>query len=217
MARLDDWENIIASEINGAPLPTMMDAVRAAAIEFCQRTRIDTRIVESIDYEAAYPDVPVPDVDDFTTPAAVITVWSSYGKILPATKPQLEALFPKGWASLTVNSSAGVQRWYSPRPGVVRLVPKIAANLAAELTMDVAWQPTRNAIQVADFLYELYAEPIGMGAVARLHAHAAAPYADANRVGAYRAMFEAAIVAASDKGATGHQQARHRVATDDLV
>lgn len=217
MARLDDWESIIASEINGAPLPTMMDAVRAAAIEFCQRTRIDTRIVGPLDYEPDYPDLVVRDIDKYTTPSAVITVWTSYGVVGPATKRELEDLYPGGWAAETVGSAADVKRWYSPRPGLVRLVPMITEYMADEITLDVAWQPRRSALEVADFLYEIYAEVIGMGAVARLHTHARATYADPARAGDYRAIFESKLNEAADKGVAGHSKPRHRVAIDEIV
>jgi hypothetical protein len=215
-ARLDDWENIIASEINGVPLPTMMDAVRQAAIEFCQRSRVDTRLVEDLDYEAAYPDVVVPDLDAHTTPAAVINVWSSYGRIEPATKRDLEALYPRGWAREATGTMLEVRRWYSPRPGLVRLVPKLTVDMPAELTLDVAWQPRRNAGEVADFLYEHFAKEIGYGAVALLHRHADAPYADATRASAYQMFFEQRIAEVADRGVAGHQKQRHRVVPPDL-
>lgn len=216
MARLDDWENIIAAEVNGAPLPTMMDAVRAAAIEFCQRTSIDTRIVGPIDYEAAHPDVPVPDADPDTTPSSVMTLWTTFGKLEPATKRDLEQLYPNGWAAEAVDTTYLVRRWYSPRPGVVRLVPRVTVDMAAELTLDVAFQPKRNAIEVADFLYEKYANEIGAGAIAALHSHSQAPYAQPERVSAYRMIFERRIATLADKGVAGHQKARHRVRTDEL-
>lgn len=74
-----------------------------------------------------------------------------------------------------------------------------------------------DALEVADFLYEIYAEVIGMGAVARLHTHARATYADPARAGDYRAIFESKLNEAADKGVAGHSKPRHRVAIDEIV
>jgi hypothetical protein len=212
----DAWENIIATEVNGAPLPTMIDAVREAAIEFCAKTRIDTRIVAGVDIEAAYPETAVPDKDPNVFPGSIINVWSTYGRIVPKTRRELEALYPDGWAGESVATTYEVKFWHALRPGVVRLVPYVTTDMAAELTIEVAFQPRRNAIACVDWLYELYAKEIGYGAIGALHTHSGAPYAQPERAASYRGWFEQRMSELADRGVAGHAKPRHRVAADEL-
>lgn len=209
MARLDDWENIIATEVNGAPLPTMIDAVRESAIEFCQRTRLDTRLTERLPYDLTQGVLTVPDGDSEATPCVVLDVWDEQGRLTPVSKRDLQALYPKGWA---IESGPATQ-WFSPQPGQVRLLPRPVDPVL--LTIEAAYQPKRNGWYIADFLYELYAREIGFGAIAALHMHSAAPYADVTRAGAYRQQFERRVAELSHLGTDGHHKPRLRVARSE--
>lgn len=214
--RLDEWESLIATEVNGAPVPTMLDAVRDAAIEFCQKTLIDTRLLESIDYDPDTPELCVTADENAVVPVRVITVWSTQARLEPRTKRELELLYPAGWPRQTVGSVRDLRYWTSPRPDVVRLVPRLTIEAPDEFTFDVAFAPRRDAREVADFLFHSFAEDIAAGAVARLHAHSDAPYAQPERAAAYRQAFVERMARVADRGIAGHQKPRHRTGNDEI-
>lgn len=215
-AALGDWENIISAHINGAPLPVMMDAVRDAAIQFCRDTRIDRRLVTLLDYEAARPDTEIPDGEDGEFPGSVVSLWTSEGKLDNLSRQQIEGLYPDGWARLTVPSIKQVKGWISLRPGSVRLVPALSIDLPEEIDVEVAYQPKRNATHLPQFLYELYAYEIGWGALAILHAHNQAAYADPAQIVINETRFLQEINALAEKGDAGFGRRRRRVSTEPL-
>ena len=215
-AALGDWENIISAHINGAPLPVMMDAVRDAAVQFCRDTRIDRRLVTLLDYEAARPDTEIPDGDDGEFPGSVVSLWTTEGKLDNLSRQQIDELYPDGWARLTVASVNEVVGWISLRPGSVRLVPALSVDLADEIDVEVAYQPKRNATHLPQFLYELYAYEIGWGALAILHAHNRAAYADPAQIDINLTRFMDSINELAEKGDAGFGRRLRRVKAEML-
>jgi hypothetical protein len=203
MAGLGDWENIISQHINGAPQPVMMDAVRDAAIEFCRDTRVDRRLVTHLNYEAAKPDMLIPDGPNSEFPSGIVTVWTTEGKSDGLTRHAIDDLYPDGFVRVTVDAMKDVKGWISLRPGSLRLVPALSFDAPEAIDVEVAYQPKRNATEVAQFLYELWAYEIGWGALAILHAHHGAAYAEPSVSGMYRDRFNDAKHNAAERGYSG--------------
>jgi hypothetical protein len=193
--RLDAWENIISQQVNGAPLPAMIDAVRDACIEFCQKTKVDLRTVDGIEYLATSPEVTLPDSGN-TVPWMASEIQCQGYIWKPITIAEAKNKLGGRWLTDRAMSLDQVGGFVSQSPGAVRLVPSPSVDLT--LSAEVIYQPRRNSTDVAWFLYEYYADVIGYGAVARLHAHSAAGYAQPERADAYRQMFLSGLpVAAS--------------------
>lgn len=213
-AALGDWENIISAHINGAPLPVMMDAVRDAAIQFCRDTRIDRRLVTLLDYETTRPDLELPDGVDGEFPGTVMQLWTSEGRMDELSRQDISELYPDGWGRLTVPSMKQVKGWISLRPGSVRIVPALSVDLTGEIDVEIAYQPKRNATHLPQFLYEMYAYEIGWGALAILHAHNQASYADPAQIGVNDRRFREAITDLADKGDAGFGRRERSIKSD---
>ena len=209
MADLRDFERFVLPFCPGAPLPAVHDAVLDASIEFCTRTRLDRHFVEPITLVRGVVEYEIdpPDGDSQVTEA--LAAWLPEGKIDPATRPELDALYPGGWDQLRVGSTFEVRRFYCRAPGFIRLVPAVDVKVARALRLEIAVAPTRDAREVPDVLLHRHAERIRDGALSRLHQHAAS-YADPQRALVYGELFERHCNTLADESTHGfsHQPLR---------
>ncbi|MNK98676.1 hypothetical protein D3C87_1190470 [compost metagenome] len=215
MAALADFERFVLPLVEGAPAPAVEDAILDAAVEFCTRTRLLRTFLDPLtlvpgttEYELDPPEADTQIVD-------VTGVWLPEGRLDPATRPELEELFPDGWAWRQVGTTAEVRRFYCRLPGFVQLVPALAAKAPRALRLEVAYAPTRSARELADVLLNRYAEQLASGALARLHQHKAG-YADPGRATAYLTAFDQACVSLADEGARGFAKRRMRTGGDEF-
>jgi hypothetical protein len=206
VATFRQWERLIGPYMTGVPVPALEDAVREACIEFCQRTRVDTRIKGSIEYVPEEPDTALPLVTNETTPWQCINLWTPTGLVLPKTRREIDLQYPDGFVGVTVSDTRLLFGWISLRPQLVRLVP--ALSVETVLRLEVCYQPKREARMVDDYLYDLFGEQISFGAMARLAEHADVPYANPAAAGGYRMRFEDAISRIGQRSAGGHNKMR---------
>lgn len=206
MATFRQWEQMIGPYMTGMSVPALEDAVRDACIEFCQRTRVDTRIKGSVPYLPEEPDTELPLVSNETTPWQVINLWTPTGLLLPKTRREIDEKFPDGFVGVTVSDTRDLFGWISLRPQLVRLVP--ALSIEVMLRLELCYQPKRTARQVDDYLFDLFGEQISWGAMARLAEHADVPYAQPDRAMGYRMRFEDAISRIGQRSVGGHNKMR---------
>ncbi len=216
MAALRDFERHILPFVDGAPLPAIEDAVRDACVEFCTRTRVLRQILTPITLIAglAEYELDAPDGDNRIT--EVMGVWLPQGRIDPFTRPKLDERYPNGWATLATGDVRDVAGYYCRAPGFVRLIPKLTIKVARAMTVEVAYCPGRDAVEVDDLLLDMYGEPIAAGALGRLHQHPGAKYADPTRVATYLSTFEAGITKHADDSQHGFAHQPLRTARDTL-
>lgn len=217
MASLADWENIIATRVNSAPLPAMMDAVREAIIELCQRTRIVNRTLQGLDYDSASGQIEIPDPRDLPgmTPSRIMAVWAGGQTLRQSGMNQLVRQFGERWFAATTYHDHGVEQFFSPDPYHVILVPRPTMSRRGFVDIRVSYQPKRNAHDVPDLLYEQFALEIGVGACLRLHSHSQAPYAEAGRVPGLQAEWDDLLNEIGNLRDIGFAQPRLRSATDE--
>ncbi|MEN4919436.1 hypothetical protein ABE485_12240 [Achromobacter spanius] len=215
MAALADFERFVLPMVEGAPAPAIEDAILDAAVEFCTRTRLLRTFLDPLtlvpgttEYELDPPEADSQIVD-------VTAAWLPEGPLDPATRPELEELFPDGWAWRQVGTTAEVRRFYCRLPGFVQLVPAVTVKAPRALRLEVAYAPTRAARELHDVLLNRYAEQLANGALARLHQHKAG-YADAGRASAYLTAFEQACNGLADEGARGFAKRRMRTGGDEF-
>jgi len=215
MAALADFERFVLPLVEGAPAPAIEDAILDAAVEFCTRTRLLRTFLDPLtlvpgttEYELDPPEADTQIVD-------VTAAWLPEGPLNPATRPELEELFPDGWAWRQVGTTAEVRRFYCRLPGFVQLVPAVTVKAPRALRLEVAYAPTRAARELHDVLLNRYAEQLASGALARLHQHKAG-YADAGRASAYLTEFEQACNGLADEGARGFAKRRMRTGGDEF-
>ena len=215
MAALSDFERFILPFMGNVPIPTVHDAILDACIEYCTRTRVLRNLVEPITLVNGVVEYEIDPPDGDNQITEVITAWLPEGQLLPATRPQLDALYPKGWAGLVAGSTQEVRRFYCRLPGLIRLVPALNTKATRALRLEVAYAPTRTAREVDDILLNRYAEKIASGALARLHQHSAA-YADPNRAVMYLQQFEGFCNELADESSHGFSHQPLRTGRDDL-
>jgi hypothetical protein len=209
------WETLVAPYVTGHSVPALIDATRDAAIDFMQRTRIDTRIKGSNVYTPSEPDMELPLVSNDTVPYQAINVWTPTGLVLPKTRREIDEQFPQGFVGETVDDTRNVFGWISLRPGIVRLVP--ALTVETVLRLEIAYQPKRNAMQVDDYLFDLFGEHIALGVMARMMAQRDTPYFDPNGAAIFSAQFDMAISRVADRAGIGHNKPRLQSGQDRIV
>lgn len=215
MASLADFERFVLPLVEGAPAPAVEDAILDAAVEFCTRTRLLRAFLDPLTLVPGTTEFELDPPEADTQIVDVTGAWLPEGKIDPATRPELEELFPNGWAWRQVGSTAEVRRFYCRLPGFVQLVPAVAVKAPRALRLEVAYAPTRSARELADVLLNRYAEQLASGALARLHQHKAG-YADPGRAAAYLTAFDQACSALADEGARGFAKRRMRTGGDEF-
>jgi len=215
MAALADFERFVLPLVEGAPTPAVEDAILDAAVEFCTRTRLLRAFLDPLtlvpgttEYELDPPETDTQIVD-------VTGAWLPEGQIDPATRPELEELFPAGWAWRQVGTTAEVSRFYCRLPGFVQLVPAVSVKAPRALRLEVAYAPTRASRDLPDVLLNRYAEQLASGALARLHQHKAG-YADPGRAAAFLTAFDQVCSALADEGARGFAKRRMRTGGDEF-
>lgn len=147
-----------------APEPIVINAIRNALIEFCEKTAWDT-------YECVPQDSQV-GVSDYEadTPAGaevsrVMSAFYDGVPLTPVSDETIRRMFPaQDWRDLT-----GTPRWWVQLDRhILRLVPQPDVAIVDAVKIVVALRPTRTATVCTDDLWNLWGEGIAKGAVARL-------------------------------------------------
>jgi hypothetical protein len=170
--------------VQGASLPTLIQALRDTCIDFCARTDL----VQEIN-----PQNVVADQQDYaveTTPASmhqlarVLGVMWEGKWLVPALPDGVESdVALTGAAIGEVDLVTGDPGYYfqkTPTATSVSLHPIPDTALTAGLTIKASYKPTQAATEVADVLYDEYASQIGAGAAARLMTTPGQPYTSPN-------------------------------------
>jgi hypothetical protein len=199
---LEAWENIISSHLNGVPQPTLVDAVRDALIDFCQKTRIWSEPI-AVEFVAGERFVYLPNMAGTAFPFEVsqrIIVDGTPINLLD--KAKLEAKYPSGWSDLV----GEVECAFSDRPGRLILIPAPEQNQDIEAT--AFYQPSRNGLEAPLFLYEMYANIIGYKAIAILHGHELASYAKADKIGEFESRYQMGLDSVYNREGVGFSTPR---------
>lgn len=216
MAAFADFDRFIRPFIMNAPVPAIQDALLDAAIEFCEKSRLITQILEDkFSIAANQAEIEIDSPDGELAIAQPVNVWTATGKLQPKSKIELDDLYPSGWPTKTTGSLDSLLYWLSLSRPTLRLVPYLTVSASAALTIEVALKPTRAAATLPDVLLQDWAEDIAAGALARLNEHPL-PYAMPDRVKGYRNAFDRAIVRAADYHARGFNKPVLRTLPDEM-
>lgn len=191
---------------NGVPEPHAINALRDAAITYCQRTRCWK---QWIDPPATATEGDPEVVLNAPADSAVWEVeelWLDRNQLEPLTEDAIRHRLP----SYLHGDRGAVVLYTHETPGVVRLVRTPDRTYTQLVRARVTLMPTRTATTVPDFLYRDAAREIGDGALAHLHATAEA-YARPDAQQFYQAKFEAAIDVGISRAARSNTRARRRV------
>lgn len=156
-----------------------LEAIRNAAIEFCERSHwVQQQItpVTLVANQTAYQMLPVdPTQTDVT---AIIQVYLGQRLIYPSNPLDLAKMFGMDWRQL-----AGTPGYYTTieRQDTLLLAPTPDVGAAGSaLRVTVAVRPLRTATTMDDSLVDRWGETIAYGARSRLHQIMRQPWYDIN-------------------------------------
>jgi hypothetical protein len=216
MATFRSFDRYLKQYIANAPNPAIDDALLDAAIDFCDRTRVINGMTERLPVVAGSGEVEVDAPDSNLVVANVIAVYTTARKLTSKTKSELDQLYPKGWMWEEASEASRILYWLAQSRATITLVPYPTFNSGQEVVAEAAYKPARAAASLPDDLLEHYAEAIAAGALARLHSHPGAAYADSARAGGFATMFEAYIAKHADEHLSGVGKPHLRTGTDEF-
>jgi hypothetical protein len=201
----EKWYDEVLPDVPHCPQPVAKNAIRNAAIEFCERSFV---------YQADHPAIAaVQDQGEYTyapgTGLKVVRpemVWYDKKQLTPMTRDDLDRLYAY-WPDESGTPIYFVQEQLEK----LIVVPKPAAALADAIRLKVSVKPTRASVDIDDAMHEKYLEAIACGAKARLFAMKKKPWTDNELAVYHKQMFDAAIATARLHAARGHTRARMRV------
>jgi len=197
MATLRDFYIHVTPSVQGCPVSLINNAIRSAAIEFCERTNMWK-------YGFAAQDVTANvDTYTFTFPVGVIDVMISRPtyvevsglQVNPTNEEDLDSL-QYLWRDATNKQP---QLYYMDFDNTMILVPTPSETITDGLYVEAALRPTMDATTLPDWLYDSWSETIAHGALMRLHAMPGKVWADPQTVSMHRAKFKEGISRAKSR------------------
>lgn len=152
--------------VPGAPQTVIIDAIRNAAIDFCEQTEWLQYYPAAQDGIANTPLYGVLPPTD-TRLAKVKSVWWDLYLLRPRSSDELSLIYGIDWEQIS-----GLPIYYTQPADAtqIQMVPAPQSTMAGAVTMLVALCPTRDSTTVDSDLYERWLEVICDGAKARLMA-----------------------------------------------
>ena len=198
--------NEVMPDVPGCPKEVAINAIRKAAIEFCEKSFVwvvNHAAINAVANQGKYPYVP-------TVYTAVVhpnNVWYNGLPLDPITSAELDSIYKK-WTT-----EVGTPKYYiqDDSTGII-LVPAPSASLTGGITLRVVIKPTRDSISVAAWIVEKYLETLAYGAKAKLFEIPKKPWSDAILHEHYETKFRHGIGAAQVQGEKGFTRAPLRTA-----
>lgn len=204
MSTLDSFLPEVRPWAPGVPDQTAYKAIRNAAIQFCERTRLwkwETTIAVLASEPATRP-MPMP------AGSAVIDIETAkfdHIEIVPKVRRDLDDIFP-GWR--TGYLGPGQPKYITQtEQNTITLVP--AQMQDGSLYLCVNLKPSQTANELPAFLND-YAECIGWGALGRVLTVPGQSYTNPEMGTYYMGLFNAELDTLANKGTTGQQAAQKR-------
>lgn len=211
MRPLADFLPLVQPFAPGVPQPTALQALRLAAIEWCERTRcwrvirtITTTVPDRVLIPFPYATVHEIEIAEFNGQKLEpiqfsdidpdqITVEGGQPKYISQTSPNTLLIYPHAEGSLYLS---------------LFLKPRIDAELDAPVRENTTFLERFGF--VPDHIYLQSAEAIKFGALARLLAMPAQDWTDGNAAAAYELRFREKMDAQFSGNVTGQQRAARR-------
>lgn len=199
-------------EVPGCPEPLVEHHIRNAAIEFCNETLIwreDLTPIDSVIEQAEYTLTP-PAGSRIVMPVSV-----EYDDKLidPETEENLNAK-SRTWRT---NDPGTPSVFLIPDPLTILLHERPNSVIVGGIAVKAALKPTRNATEVADIVYDDWAEAVAAGALSRIMEIPDKPWTNPNQSIYYHRKFNGAKNNARVKVDRGHAQRGARVRIRNFV
>lgn len=202
MKDLDEFLPNIRMYAPGVADPTAYFAIRQAAIEFCERTRMWR-------YDDEF-EIAADDNEGLFAPSNAVIheieeVWFEGVKLRRVTPAKLDDLIP-GWRSDDTKPTGTPSYVTQTAPNEIILVPFGTGTVKLTLFL----KPAQDADEVPDFLADQYRETIAFGALSRILLIPNQSFTNAEMGAAFGQAFQSRIDGKSTKGSAGQQRAPTR-------
>lgn len=198
-----DWYNDVLPDVPGCPELIAANAIKLAAIEFCERSfvyLVDHAPIDATDGTGEYDWAP----DGSAKVVRPETVWYDKKELTPVTRDQLADMHAY-WPDWEGTPLYFVQEQLEK----LIVVPKPDADLSDGIRAKVSIRPSQSAGGIHAFIWEKYLEPIASGAKARLFAMKRKPWTDGALASYHKGVFDDAIDKARLASFKGHVRSRN--------
>jgi hypothetical protein len=171
--------------------PVAIQAIKNAAIEFCERSswwKYETDNIPLVIDQADYV-VPAPAGTDL---ACLLQAFYAGRQLFIRTSDDLANDSLVDWRSIQANQPSAVTQM-SQDSVRINPVPNADVDPTMFLSLVVALKPSRDSTQVFQAVYEQFAETVAQGALARLYSQFATPYSNPQAMQVARAMFNSGV------------------------
>jgi len=198
---LTAWYDDVLPSVPGCPQTMALDAIRKAAIEFCERSWAwiyNPAAANVVADQIAYAFVPPSNA----VVSKVLYVFHDGVPIYPRSTDQLDAMYQE-W-----RATSGTPQYYTQEDERnLLLVPVPAAALTGGLKMRLSLKPKFDATDIESRMYEEYREAIVAGALSRLMMIPKKPYTDLATASVNKAIFDDMIATVRHKVQKGYARA----------
>ena len=194
MKPIDDFLPLILPRAPGCPEPIAFDAIRQAAIEFCERTRIwrdtDQFMADEFGDIFAPAQSVVYQIEDARFDGRRLT---------PIGVQDLNGMYPDcDWTTKTGEQPQYVTQLH---PDTIKVVP----SMSGMVTLTMLLKPTNNAQELPDFIFDQYARTIADGALAEILMIPGQPYTNPQGGAMYSQRFQQRLDSLQVQGLKGQQ------------
>ncbi len=203
----ESWFDEVLPDVPGVTQAIAKNAIRNAAIEFCDRSKVwvvDHDPMPAVANQGTYPFEP----PSGAVVAMIKTAWFNGQKLTPRTAAQLDKEFVKWPAKVGIPS-----RYLQENTEELILVPMPSANLANAIEAKVALKPSRSSAGIERWIFEKYLEEIAHGAKGKLFSMQKKPWSDSQLAVFHLGQFEDGIHKAKLAAAKSHTTAPLRSRT----
>lgn len=204
MALYEDFFPNVLYDVPGAPEPVVVNAIRNACIEFCEKSLVLVRDHDPITLIANKVDY------DLEPPGGYVVVkvqkaWLEHSPLDPMAPDVVKdaAVYNRLFSSYIAASSTP-RAYLQKEERTISVWPMPEKKYQNGLTLRVALKPTRASTEVEDVILEDYAEIIAAGALARLMASPGKAYTNTEFAGVNQAKFISGINVARGRAMHGH-------------
>lgn len=190
MKTWDSFYPDVATEVPGAPDIVIDHALRNAAIEFCERTRVHVVSLDAEDSVSGVGEYQITPPSQAVNIAEVLSVSFMGIALEPRTIEAVRHGYGADWRIKT-----GVPACYTQQAAdTLIIVPAPDRAETAAIGIDVALCPSPTAAGLDDWLFRKYRHAIAAGAKARMMAMAGVPWASPDRGDFYGGILESVII-----------------------
>lgn len=182
MAALADFAQYVRPEVPGCPEIMILDALRQAGIEFCERTKVlrQTLVVNTVVDTASYDLAAL--VTAGTEPDEILFVSRDNGDLEPSSEYEFQAN--------NLDQSGSPQYYYLDG---TTMVVGFKPTAVEALTVRVKTRPAEAASTLPDELYRRYRREIAAGAKTQLMLMANQPWSNPQQAAIYNSIFNGAV------------------------